>query len=320
MNNHHQKPKIVVICGPTGVGKTSVAIRAARAFNGEIIGADSMQIYRHMDIGTAKPTIDEQAQVPHHMIDIADPDEFFDAACYARMARASICDLIQAGKLPVVAGGTGLYIKALLSGLSPAAATDPAVKNRLKAEVDTKGSHSLHRRLADCDPVAARRIHPNDAFRIVRALEVYETTGRPLSTIQKAHHFSDHPFDSLKLGLMIDRTMLYTRIDARVEEMIRTGLIDEVQGLLDRGYDPQSKAMQSIGYRHITAYLINHLSRSEAIRTMKRDSRRYAKRQLTWFKADQDVVWAMPDDWDGIRERIQAFLGYVDRAHDRKTI
>jgi len=313
MVTQHLKPKIVVICGPTGVGKTSTAIQVAVAFNGEIVGADSMQVYRQMDIGTAKPTVDEQAQAVHHMIDVADPDEFFDAARYSRMARAAIDGLVQAGRLPVVAGGTGLYIKALLYGLSQAAATDPIVKSRLKSEVESRGSRFLHQRLVDCDPVAARRIHPNDAFRIVRALEVYETTGRPLSAVQKAHQFGDHPFDALKFGLMIDRDMLYARIDARVEKMIRAGFIDEVQGLLDRGCNPESKAMQSIGYRHVTAYLTNRLSRDEAIRTMKRDSRRYAKRQLTWFKADPEIVWTTPDHWETIRERIYTFLDRADK-------
>jgi tRNA dimethylallyltransferase len=308
MDTPSQKPKIVVICGPTGIGKTATAIRVADMFNGEIIGADSMQIYRYMDIGSAKPTIDEQAQVPHHMIDVADPDEFFDAACYVRMARANVRNLIQAGKLPVVVGGTGLYIKALLCGLSPAATTDPAVRKRLKAEADTKGSHFLHQRLIDCDPVSAGRIHPNDAFRIIRALEVYQMTGRPMSSVQKAHQFGDNPFDALKIGLVMDRIALYARIDKRVDEMIVDGLIDEVRGLLNRGYDSKAKSMQSIGYRHIAAYLTDQISRSEAIRTMKRDSRRYAKRQLTWFRADRDMIWISSDDRDGIRERIRTFL------------
>lgn len=309
MNTHHQKPKMVVICGPTGIGKTATAIQAADTFNGEIIGADSMQIYRYMDIGTAKPTIGEQAQVIHHMIDVADPDEFFDAAQYVHMARACVRKLIPNNVLPVVVGGTGLYIKALLHGLSEEAMTDQAVKNRLRAEADAKGSRFLHERLAGCDPIAARRIHPNDSFRIIRALEVYQMTGRPMSSIQKAHQFGDNPFDALKIGLFMDRTALYARIDRRVEEMIGDGLIDEVRGLLARGYDPQSKAMQSIGYRHITAYLTDQIPRSEAIRTMKRDSRRYAKRQLTWFKADPDMVWMAPDDWDAIHGRINTFLG-----------
>jgi tRNA dimethylallyltransferase len=309
MNIDHVKPKIIVICGPTGIGKTTMAIRVAEAFTGEIVGADSMQIYRYMDIGTAKPTPDETSRITHHMIDVADPSDFFDAARYVRMARPCVQKLIQNNVLPVVAGGTGLYIKALLHGLSKAAMTDPVVKNRLKKEAETCGSHFLHERLTDCDPIAARRIHPNDSFRIIRALEVFEMTGRPMSSVQAAHQFDDNPFDALNIGLFMDRTALYARIDQRVETMITAGLIDEVQGLLDSGYDPKAKAMQSIGYRHVIAYLAGQIDKNEAIRTLKRDTRRYAKRQQTWFKADRDMIWMAPDDWDAIHGRVRSFLG-----------
>ena len=308
MKSERPKPKLIVISGPTGIGKTAVAIAVAEAFGGEIIGADSMQIYRYMDIGTAKPTAEEQVRVTHHMIDVIDPDENFDAARYAHMARACVRNLVQNDILPIIAGGTGLYIKALLYGLSSEAITDKVVRNRLKIEATTKGSRILHKRLASCDPAAATRIHPNDTFRIIRALEVYEITGRPMSSIQTSHQFGDHLFDALKIGLSMDRETLYAQIDRRVEDMIATGLVDEVKGLLDQGYGSEIKAMQSIGYRHITSFLEGKLSREEAIRTMKRDTRRYAKRQMTWFKRDPDIIWVAPDNQDRICKKIAAFL------------
>jgi len=309
MKNERPKPKLIVISGPTGIGKTAVAISVAEAFGGEIIGADSMQIYRYMDIGTAKPTAEEQARVTHHMIDVIDPDENFDAARYTRMARACVRNLVQNDILPIIAGGTGLYIKALLYGLSSEAIADKVVRNRLKIEATTKGSRILHKRLASCDPAAAKRIHPNDTFRIIRALEVYEITGRPMSSIQMSHQFGDHLFDALKIGLSMDRETLYAQIDRRVEDMIATGLVDEVKGLLDQGYGSEIKAMQSIGYRHITSFLKGKLSREETIRTMKRDTRRYAKRQMTWFKRDPDIIWIAPHNQNRICKIITAFLG-----------
>ena len=308
MKNKHAKPKIIVISGPTGIGKTAVAIAVAEAYGGEIIGADSMQIYRYMDIGTAKPTAEEQARVTHHMIDVADPDENFDAARYTRMARACVHKLTQNEILSIITGGTGLYIKALLYGLSSEAIADHGVRNRLKLEATVKGSQILHKRLARCDPPAAKRIHPNDTFRIIRALEVYEITGEPMSNIQAAHQFDDHLYDAMKIGLSVDRETLYTQIDRRVEDMIAAGLVDEVKGLLDRGYHSEIKAMQSIGYRHITSFLEGTLSRDEAIRTMQRDTRRYAKRQITWFKKDPDITWITPDNQERICKKIATFL------------
>ncbi len=309
METGDRKPKIIVICGPTGIGKTTIAIRVAGAFGGEIIGADSMQIYRQMDIGTAKPTAVEQAQIRHHLIDVADPAENFDAARYARMARSCIDHLISRDVLPVIVGGTGLYIKALLHGLSPSAVADPAVTNRLKREAITDGSRRLHQRLTDCDPAAARRIHPNDTFRTVRALAVYESTGRLMSEIQQTHRFADHVFDALKIGLDMERLALYARIDRRVDKMLAAGFIDEVRGLLARGIDPRCKAMQAIGYREGVDWLAGRTSEAEMIRLMKRNSRRYAKRQLTWFKADGEITWTAPDQWEGIRKQAAAFLG-----------
>jgi tRNA dimethylallyltransferase len=289
------RPRVIVICGPTAAGKTAAGIEVARAVDGEIVGADSMQVYRYMDIGTAKPTAMEQAAVRHHLIDVVDPDEPFDAAAYLTLGRQVLTDLFRRGKTPIVVGGTGLYIKALLCGLFRSDARDPAVRARLRAEAEAQGAAALHRRLAQCDPQTAGRLHPNDTVRILRALEVLEVTGRPISALQREHRFGDAPFHALKMGLSLDRETLYRRIDRRVEAMMATGLEAEVRTLLARGYGPHLKPMQSIGYSHMAAFIAGALSRTDCIRTLQRDTRRFAKRQLTWFRADPDIRWMPPD-------------------------
>lgn len=308
MSSAAQKPRIVVVCGPTGIGKTSTAIAVAEAVGGAIVGADSMQIYRHMDIGTAKPTAVERSRVPHHLIDIVDPDEPFDAARYAEAARKVIETLIGQQVVPIVAGGTGLYIKALVHGIFPAPSSDPDIRRRLKEEQGASGTQTLYRRLMNCDPRAAARIHPNDAFRIIRALEVLQTTGRSITAHHDNHGFSQPLYDVIKIGLQTDRSTLYERIDRRVDRMLDIGLEDEVRGLLRMGYDPELKSMRSIGYRHMADTIQGRLPLDEALRTMKRDTRRYAKRQMTWFKADAEVRWAPFDQVDDTRRRVAEFL------------
>ncbi|MBW1866645.1 MAG: tRNA (adenosine(37)-N6)-dimethylallyltransferase MiaA [Deltaproteobacteria bacterium] len=302
------KPKIIILYGSTGIGKTHTAITLARMFNGEIIGADSMQVYRRMDIGTAKPTVEEQAGISHHMIDVAEPDEPFDAARYSVMARKITAKLCRRKVIPFVVGGTGLYIQALIHGIFPSLPSDPAVRASLKEEAGTCGSAFLHRRLHTCDPEAARRIHPNDAFRIIRALEVYQLTGRPLSVQQAEHGFAEQPFTVLKTGLHLDRKILYERINHRVDAMIRQGLVEEVRNLLAAGYGAELKSMQSIGYRHMVDYLENRLAWDEAVRTLKRDTRRYAKRQMTWLRGDTEIHWFEPGRINSMQQQITAFL------------
>ncbi|QTA91385.1 tRNA (adenosine(37)-N6)-dimethylallyltransferase MiaA [Desulfonema magnum] len=308
MNSDKPKFDVVIICGPTGVGKTSVAIKIAKMFDGEIIGADSMQIYKYMDIGTAKPTPDEQACIPHHMIDIVEPDEPFDAAKFAKMARKKIMELHQRKIMPFVVGGTGLYIKSLTQGMFRDAPSDPDIRRRLKQEAALSGSAFLHERLGQYDPETAERLHPNDIFRIVRALEVYEITGRTISDHHREHRFADAPFNVLKIGLHKDREMLYHRIESRVDAMIEQGLSDEVGKLFDMGYSENLKSMQSIGYRHIADFLRGRLSYDEALRTLKRDTRRYAKRQLTWFKADSEIEWRDPEETEDILGLVSDFV------------
>ena len=306
-NFHAKRPLAVVICGPTGIGKTSFAIDLARRFGGEIIGADSMQLYRHMDIGTAKPTPEEQAAVTHHMVDIVDPDDHFDAEMYADMAYRNVLALIKKGILPFIVGGTGLYIKALIHGLFESVKVDADVRKRLKKETEELGGLHLHARLKVVDPAAAGRIHANDTYRIVRALEIFETTGRPMSDTQEQHRFEPQRLQTVKIGLHMDREALYQRIDQRVDIMLDQGLLAEVKGLLEKKYSPGLKAMKSLGYRHMTLFLKNEVGWEEAVRTLKRDTRRYAKRQMTWFKADPEIVWMGPDELEAAAAMIAEF-------------
>jgi len=302
------KHKIIVICGPTGTGKTSTAIQLAQEFNGEIISADSMQIYRYMDIGTAKATRDEQMRVPHHLVDIVEPDQPFDAAKFSQMAEEKIADLIQAEKVPFVVGGTGLYIKALVHGLFQSDPSNSEIREKLKRLASEKGIESLYYRLETCDPEAAERIHPKDSIRIIRALEIFEQTGNPMSRIHDGHRFAEQRFDALKIGLSVPRDVLYDRINRRVDEMIQAGFLKEVRFLLNQGYGEDHKSMQSIGYRHMAGYINGRLTWGEAVTTMKRDTRRYAKRQMTWFRADTEINWFEPSRPDSIRDAIFDFF------------
>lgn len=306
--NTFDPPKIVVVCGPTGVGKTAFAIELAKRFDGEIVGADSMQIYRRMDIGTAKPTAEEKAAAPHHMVDIVAPDEPFDAAAYGRWADEIVTQLLAARKIAFVVGGTGLYIKALIYGLFKGRTVDDRVRQTLQARLADEGAPALYAALKNRDPSAAARIHPNDTYRILRALEVVETTGRAISEFHEAHHFGKARYRALYFGLTLPREQLYARIDRRVDAMIEAGLLEEVRGLLSLGYGPELKSMQSLGYRHMVAYLRGNVTWDEALRTLKRDHRRYAKRQLTWFNAVDGMHWLAPDAIDTAAEMVGRFF------------
>jgi tRNA dimethylallyltransferase len=304
-----KKPKIVVICGPTGVGKTAAAVELARHFSGQIIGADSMQVYKFMDIGTAKPSAEEQARVVHHMIDIIEPDESFDAARYAELAGTKIFELGRQKITPFVVGGTGLYIKALLHGLFDTEVFDADVRRRLKQEADAHGIKCLHERLGRLDAESAKRLHPNDSYRIIRALEVVETTGKPISGYHREHGFTDQPFEALKIALNMDRAVLYARINQRVDAMIAAGFLEEVKSLLARGYSADLKSMQSIGYRHMVDFIQGSSGWEACVRTLKRDHRRYAKRQLTWFGADPQIIWKDAAQVEEIKLLVEKFVG-----------
>jgi tRNA dimethylallyltransferase len=308
MDSVFKKPKVIIICGPTGIGKTAVGIELSRKFGGEIISADSMQIYRHMDIGTAKPTPEELAQIAHHMIDIVDPDEDYDAVQFSKQGRDRIAEIVNGNLIPFIVGGTGFYIKALLHGLFQSKPVDSQIRNRLKQEAEENGSVFLYERLGKIDPDTAGRLHPNDSYRIIRALETIESSGKPISKHHQNHGFADNPFIALKIGLQMDRPQLYDRIDKRVDMMIEAGFVDEVKKLLEMGYAADLKSMQSIGYRHVVEFLEEKSSWDECVRTLKRDTRRFAKRQFTWFGADRENYWYEPDQLNEIVRSVEGFL------------
>jgi tRNA dimethylallyltransferase len=302
------KPSLVIISGPTCVGKTDVAISLARPLEAEIISADAMQVYRYMNIGTAKPTEDQRSQVRHHLIDVADPDESYNAALFKTMAEVVISDLHKKARPIFVVGGTGLYIKALTQGLFPAQEQDGAARKKLKKEAETIGLVAMYQRLHKVDPAAASRIHPNDSYRIIRALEVHQVTGQAISYHHGVHGFRDTPYTTIKIGLTQDRDVLYDRINRRVDQMLASGLLEEVKWLLDQGYSSTLKSMRSIGYRHMADYLEGRTPWDETMRLFKRDTRRYAKRQLTWFRADPGFMWVQPEQIDVMRNKIGSFL------------
>jgi tRNA dimethylallyltransferase len=303
-----ERPKIVVIVGPTASGKSAVALELAGRFGAEIINADSMQVYTYMDIGTAKPSLEERQRVRHHLVDILYPDEEFSAALFREEAQQAIRDVDARGRKAMVVGGTGLYIKALTSGLIRGGEVDPAIREQLHAEAQGSGRERLYMRLREVDPVTAARLHPHDTYRIIRALEVYERTGQPISALRQRHHFQEVPYRVLSIGLMLEREELYQRIDGRVDEMMCKGLKEEVQRILERGYSPTLKALQSLGYKQMVAHLQGEYDLAEAIRRIKRDTRRYARRQITWFKADAQIHWVeYPRERDAVWRRIDGF-------------
>jgi len=283
----NDKKKIIVIGGPTGSGKSDLALRLAEKIGGEIVNADSMQVYRGMDIGTSKPSREELERVPHHLFSIVDPDADFSASDYRREAAAVIDDIDRRGKKAIVVGGTGLYIKALLHGLVDSPTGDPELRETFR---DVPGEQLLER-LREVDPETAGRLHVNDRVRIVRALEVFSQTGRPISAFRADHAFCDTPYWALKFAPQVERQELYRRIEARVDRMMEEGLLAEVRSLTAAGYGPQHKAMRSIGYKELCSFLAGEISLEEAVSLIKRDTRRYAKRQLTWFTRDNEIKW-----------------------------
>jgi tRNA dimethylallyltransferase len=301
-------PPLVVLLGPTASGKTPLSVQWAKCINAEIVSADSVQVYRYMDIGTAKPSIETRQAIPHHLIDVVDPDEPFDAVRYQQLADKAISEIQKRGKVPMVVGGTGLYVKALTHGFFAGPSAHPRLREMLKARAEMEGTRALHEELRRVDPSAAERIHPNDLFRIIRALEVYHLTGVPISRHQDEHRFSRPRYKALYLCLDLPREELYRRINERVEEMIKRGLVEEVKALMERGYSLDLPSMRSIGYRHMGSYIKGECSLDEAVEKMKRDTRHYARRQLTWFRAMEGVRWFHEEESDRALQEAKSFL------------
>lgn len=288
-------PKILVICGPTASGKTALAVELALRHRGEVVSADSMQIYRRMDIGTAKPTQAEMRGVPHHMLDVADPEEDFSVARYVDMAAKCVDDILSRGRLPILAGGTGLYIDSLLSGRTFAPfQPDSPLRGELEEQLRREGGAAMLARLAQVDPDSAARLHPNDEKRIVRALEVYQSTGKTITQHNLETQAIPPRYDALTLALAFERREdMWSRIDRRVDQMMDQGLVAEVQGLLDSGVPAKCTAMQAIGYKEMAAALLSGGDVRSAAEEIQLRSRQYAKRQLTWFKRNKAARWLL---------------------------
>lgn len=283
-------PPVIALVGPTGVGKTELALTVAQELGAEVVNADSRQVYRYLDIGSAKPTAAQRALVRHHLLDIVDPDEPFDCARYRELALRIIADIQGRQRRVLLVGGTGLYLKVLMGGLFPGPPRDPVLRRALESEEGTAPG-SLHRRLRQIDPAAAGRLHAHDRVRVVRALEVALLTHRPISEWQAAHGFREHALPIIPIGLSLERRLLYERINTRCRAMIAAGLIEEVRALWTRGFGPELPPLRSIGYAQIGAFLRGEMSLDAALEHMARASRNLAKRQLTWFRATPGLRW-----------------------------
>jgi len=290
-------PPLIIILGPTAVGKTKLSIELAQQLNGEIIGADSRQIYRYMDIGTAKPSPEEQAQVPHHLIDIIDPDYNLSVAEFQDMAYQKINDLHNQNKLPFLVGGTGQYISAVAEGWSiPRVPPNPEIRAELEAYVIEHDAQALHEQLQQVDAVTAEKIHPNNVRRVIRALEVYRVTGEPISKLQVK---KPPPYRILTLGLKLDRNILYPRVDKRVDTMIEQGFIEEIQKLLDMGYSRTLPSMTGLGYLEIAEYLLDEEPLDEAVQKTKFSTHHFIRRQDVWFRGhDNGILWHNVEELD----------------------
>ena len=300
------------IVGPTGAGKSALAMAVAERSNCEIVNADSRQFYRGMDLGTAKPSAEDQARVPHHLIDVRNPDESLDVAEYAQLARAAIEEIAARGRNPLVVGGSGLYLRVIRGGIFSGPAASPEIRDRLAKSAAEQGVARLHDRLREVDPEAANRIGVNDLYRIVRALEVFELTGETISAHQTRHRFADIGYDTLTVGVEVERKKLYDAIDTRFDAMVAAGLVEEVRALVAAGYSPEQPPLSTIGYKQIAAYLRGEIALDEAIAQAKQESRRLAKRQLTWFRREPEIVWL--DVERGAQDALAVFEKFFGRG------
>jgi tRNA dimethylallyltransferase len=304
---------VLVICGATGSGKGALALSLARRFDGEIVYADSRKIYRGLDVGTAKPAPESRASVPHHMLDLIEPGERYDAHRYAREAAGAIAGIRSRRRLPIVVGGTGLYLRALLRGLIETPPRDPDLRERLKREEEHRPG-CLHARLERCDPEAARRIPPSDRVRLIRALEVLLRTGKPISVFQRQHGFTVERYRSWQVAIAWPLAELYRRIDARAERMLASGLVEEVRRIRQGSdADRARSALQVLGYRQVDAHLQGQIDRGAALQALQRAHRRYARRQLAWFRRDPGVRWLpAPPDLEALSAELTGFLASAE--------
>ena len=300
---------LVVLTGPTAVGKTALSIKLAKALNGEIISADSMQVYRGMDIGSAKVTREEMEGVPHHLMDVLDPADAFNVVTFQSMARAAIEEIYSRGRIPILAGGTGFYIQAVLNDIDfTREAGGSELRTRLEAEAELLGSQVLYERLMQVDPEGARAIHPNNVKRVIRALEYYAETGQKISDHNEEQRQKESPYRFAYFVLTMDRAKLYRRIEKRIDLMLNQGLVDEVKRLRAAGCHRGMVSMQGLGYKEILDYLEGSCSFDEAVYTLKRDTRHFAKRQLTWFRREREVCMIDKDQFAGDDDRILAYM------------
>lgn len=303
------KRKMVVLTGPTAVGKTALSIALAKETGGEIISADSMQIYKYMDIGSAKIAKEEMEGIPHHLIDALDPAEEFNVFRFQQMAKAAAREIYERGRIPIVVGGTGFYIQALLYDIHFSEEEDhTALRAELEKIAAEKGSAYLHEQLKKADPASAEQIHPNNQKRIIRALEFYRLNGTKISDHNRAERQKEAAYDFCYFVLNDDRKRLYQKIDERVDVMLEKGLVNEVKHLKEMGYQRELSSMQGLGYKEILSYLSGECTLDEAVYLIKRDTRRFAKRQLTWFRRERDVIWVEKNDFDNDPQKILSFL------------
>jgi len=304
---------VVVLLGPTAVGKSRVAVQVARHFGTDVLTADSRQVYRGMDVGTDKPTMAERQDVPHRLIDLADPDQSFNTGWYRQAALAEIERLQAARQLPLVVGGTGLYIRTLVRGLCPAPPADLQVRTELLTISKRGGRHQLYSALFRVDPETAAKLHPNDESKVIRALEVHRLTGQPMSAMHREHAFQDSLFASLLIGLQRPKEQLYRRIEERIDWQLAHGMVEETRTLLDRGYGRQLGAMKGLGYRQVSAYLAGDYDYDEMVRRFKRDTRHFAKRQMTWFRKEPGIVWLSVEEPESLEHTVSRVIGLIDR-------
>lgn len=307
--------EVIVIAGPTASGKTSLSIELAKLLDGEIISADSMQVYKYMDVGTAKPSIEEMQGIRHYLIDELLPDEEFNVVKFKELAEKYIEVILERGKQPIIVGGTGLYISSLINNINfSETKSDWELREQLGREAEENGPVYIHDKLRLVDPVSAANIHPNNVKRVIRALEVYYQTQRPMSYHNEKSREIPPKYKFVLLGLTMDREKLYDRINKRVDIMLENGLIEEVGRLVEMGYADSITSMQGIGYKEILSHLRNEISLEEAVETVKRESRRYAKRQITWFKRIKEIKWFSIDNFGNTNNIVEAVITYI-RSH-----